>query len=109
MACFELLSISSLNEDFLPQYANCMTDADIALVYYNPEMVRQNGLNEIEPKFIKAAFGGDNLTIYTDPEAMQQKLRELDYRNSTLLIMTSGDFSGTNLKEFAGELLQTVK
>lgn len=109
IACMELHTFSSLTEDFLPQYANCMAEADVAFVYYNPEVIQHKRLKEINPEQVKRAFGGINLTVYTDLQALQQKLREFDYDNSALLLMTSGTFSGVNLIEFANELLKVSK
>ncbi|HJV77652.1 MAG TPA: Mur ligase family protein [Paludibacter sp.] len=109
IACMELHTFSSLTEDFLPQYANCMAEADVAFVYYNPEVIQQKRLKEINPEQVRRAFGGTNLTVCTDSQALQQKLREFDYDNSALLLMTSGTFSGVNLIEFANELLKVSK
>jgi UDP-N-acetylmuramate: L-alanyl-gamma-D-glutamyl-meso-diaminopimelate ligase len=106
VACMELHTFSSLTEDFLPQYANCMGEADVAFVYYNPELVRQKGLKELNPEQVKQAFGGQHLTVYNDLQALQQKLSELNYDNSALLLMTSGNFSGVNLIEFSRQLLE---
>ncbi len=105
IACMELHTFSSLTEDFLPQYANCMSEADIAFVYYDPEVIKHKHLKEIQPEQVKQAFGGNNLSVFTDSNALQQKLRELNYDNSALLLMTSGNFSGVNLIDFAKELL----
>ncbi len=105
VACMELHTFSSLTEDFLPQYAGCMEEADIAFVYFNPEVIHHKHLKEINPEQVKAAFGGNNLTVYTDSNELQTKLRKLNYSNSALLLMTSGNFSGLNLIEFAEELL----
>jgi len=105
IACMELHTFSSLNEEFLPQYTNCMKVADVAFVYYDPEVAQQKQLKLITPEQVKLAFGGDNLTVFTDTLALQQKLRELNYDNAALLFMTSGNFSGVNLPDFAAELL----
>ena len=104
VACMELHTCSSLTEDFLPQYAKSMADVDVAFVYYNPEVIHQKQMKEINPEQVKTAFGGENLTVFTDSLALQQKLRELNYDNSVLLFMTSGNFGGVNQIEFAGEL-----
>jgi len=106
VACMELHTFSSLTEDFLPQYADCMAEADVAFVYYSPEVIQHKRLHEILPEQVKQAFGGKNLTVFTDSVALQTKLRELNYDNSALLLMTSGNFSGVNLIEFANELLK---
>lgn len=105
VACMELHTFSSLTEEFLPQYANSMDEADIAFVYFNPEVIKHKRLKEIQPEQVKLAFGGKNLTVFTDSSLLQKKLRELNYDNSALLLMTSGNFSGLNLNDFAKELL----
>ncbi|MFT3753033.1 MAG: Mur ligase family protein [Paludibacter sp.] len=97
IACFELQTVTSLTDDFLPQYANCMAGVDVAFVYFNPDTVKQLNLNKISSSQVKAAFGGENLTVFTDPNEMQQSIRALKYENSVLLFMTSGTFDGLNL------------
>lgn len=106
IACMELHTFSSLTEDFLPQYAACMEQADMAFVYYNPEVIQHKRLKDIEPEQVKKAFGGNNLEVFTDSAALQAKLRSLNYDNTALLFMTSGNFSGVQLFEFAEELLK---
>lgn len=106
IACMELHTFSSLTEDFLPQYAGCMKQADVAFVYYNPEVIQHKRLKEINPEQVKQAFGGKNLEVFTDSHVLQTKLRSLNYDNSALLLMTSGNFSGVNLIDFAKELLK---
>lgn len=106
VACMELHTFSSLTEDFLPQYADCMADADVAFVYYNPEVIKHKRLKEITPEQVEAAFGGTNLTVFTDSEKLQTELRKMQLDSSALLFMTSGNFSGVNIIEFAEELLK---
>ena len=105
IACMELHTFSSLTAEFLPQYADCMKEADIAYVYYNPEVIEHKQLKQIEPQQVKNAFGGDNVTVFTDTHLLQQSLKSLNYNNSVLLMMSSGNFSGIHLEEFANELL----
>lgn len=105
IACMELHTFSSLTEDFLPQYKDSMKDADIALVYYNPEVIEHKRLKQLNPDEVKNAFGSENVTVFTDSMKLQETLRGFDYENTVLLLMTSGNFSGVNLVEFAGELM----
>ncbi|MFV0390994.1 MAG: UDP-N-acetylmuramate--L-alanine ligase [Paludibacteraceae bacterium] len=106
IACMELHTFSSLTEEFLPQYNGSMQDADVAFVYYSPDVVKHKQLKAIDTDDVKDAFGGKHVTVFTDFEEFQTKLHELDYKNSVLLLMTSGNFSGVNLIQFAEELLQ---
>ena len=106
IACMELHTFSSLIDEFLPQYADSMAEADTAFVYYNPEVVEHKRLAEITPEQVKQAFGGDNLVVFTDSESLQAALREQKYDNAALLFMSSGNFSGINLTELGKELLR---
>lgn len=109
IACMELHTFSSLTESFLPQYAGCMQEADMAFVYYNPEVIKHKKLQAITPEEVQKAFGGNNLTICNDSEAFKQKMQSLNYNNTALLLMTSGNFSGLNLIEFAKDLLNKTE
>ena len=104
VACMELHTFSSLTEEFLPQYAGSMSEADVAYVYYNPETLKHKQLKEIKPEQVKMAFGGNDVEVFTDAQLLQNKLKTLNYDNSALLLMTSGNFSGLDLIEFAKEL-----
>lgn len=104
VACMELHTFSSLTEEFLPQYAGSMSEADVAYVYYNPETLKHKQLKEISPEQVKIAFGGNDVEVFTDAQLLQIKLKTLNYDNSALLLMTSGNFSGLDLIEFAKEL-----
>ena len=105
VACMELHTFSSLTGDFLPQYKDAMREADIAYVYYNPEVIKHKQLDEITPEQVLTAFGGDNLQVYTDTNKLQQQLKEINYTDKNLLLMTSGNFSGVDLMAFSNELI----
>jgi UDP-N-acetylmuramate: L-alanyl-gamma-D-glutamyl-meso-diaminopimelate ligase len=105
VACMELHTFSSLTHAFLKEYKGSMLKADEAFVYFSPKVIEHKRLQPIDPQDVKEAFGGNNLEVYTDSAALQDKLRSLNYDNTALLLMTSGNFSGVNLIEFAKELL----
>jgi UDP-N-acetylmuramate: L-alanyl-gamma-D-glutamyl-meso-diaminopimelate ligase len=109
IACMELHTFSSLSEAFLSQYAHTMDEADVACVYYDPEVIKHKRLKEIAPSDVKKAFAKDNLAVFTDSSALQQYLRTLDYDNAVLLLMTSGNFSGIRLDSLANELMNENK
>lgn len=105
VACMELHTFSSLMADFLPQYKDCMQDADVALVYFNPKVIEHKHLTPITAEEVRAAFATDNVEVFTDSLALQQRLREIEYRNTALLMMTSGTFDGIDIPSFARELI----
>ena len=105
VACMELHTFSSLMADFLPQYKGCMAEADVAYVYFNPKVIEHKRLTPITAEEVREAFGTQNVEVFTESEALQAKLRSLEYKNTALLMMSSGTFDGVNIKEFAAQLL----
>ncbi|MBI4645555.1 MAG: peptidoglycan synthetase [Bacteroidia bacterium] len=96
VACMELHTFSSLNENYLGQYHGTMENADIAYVYFNPETIKHKRLKEISVEQILFAFGGRNLEVFTDSEKLLERLLKLDWKGKILLLMTSGNFSVIN-------------
>ena len=105
VACMELHTFSSLMADFLPQYKGCMAEADVAYVYFNPKVIEHKRLTPITAEEVREAFGTKNVEVFTSSETLQAQLRRLEYKNTALLMMSSGTFDGVNIKEFANELI----
>lgn len=106
IACMELHTFSSLMADFLPQYKGCMQEADKAFVYFNPKVIEHKRLTPISKEEVAEAFGTKNVEVFTDSPMLQSRLRELNYTNTALLMMSSGTFDGIEINNFANELLQ---
>ncbi len=101
IACMELHTFSSLTADFLPQYNGTMNQADEAIVYFNQHVIEHKHLTPITTDDVKKAFGQDHLQVYTDSRQLEADLLRKDYRNTVLLLMSSGTFDGINVKELA--------
>lgn len=104
VACLELHTFSSLNADFLNQYKGTMDKSDIPFVYFNPSTIEHKKLQPIEPSMVKHCFGTESIKVFTDSQILIESLKSIDWHNKNLLIMTSGNFSGVNLQEFAKEI-----
>ncbi|WP_242091692.1 UDP-N-acetylmuramate--L-alanine ligase [Aestuariivivens sediminicola] len=94
LACLELHTYSSLNAEFLKEYKGTLDAADIAVVFYSPHAVEIKKLEKVTEAQIAAAFGRNDLIIYTDPDAFKRYLFDQDFRNKTLLLMSSGNYGG---------------
>lgn len=105
IACMELHTFSSLNEKFLGEYKNAMEAADLAFVYFNPHTIEHKKLPPITKDQVKHAFASDNVTVYTNSQELVAELKAMDWSNSNLLLMTSGNFDGVDFKELADQLL----
>ena len=110
IACMELHTFSSLMADFLPQYKDCMKEADIAYVYFNPKVIEHKRLTPITADEVREAFGTKNVEVFTESEALQEAVRNqlsaVKRQNTALLMMSSGTFDGINVKQFAEELMK---
>ena len=112
VAAMELHTFSSLMADFLPQYKDCMAEADVAYVYFNPKVIEHKRLTPITKEEVRNAFGTKNVEVFTESEALQAALRDqitnksqITNQGIALLMMSSGTFDGVNVNEFAKELL----
>jgi len=101
VACTELHTFSSLNKTFLNQYRRKMDAADLAVVFYSPETVEHKRLEPISKDDIRTAFKRDDLKIFTDPAELQDFLKNQNWQNTNLLMMSSGTFGGIDLKALA--------
>lgn len=101
IACMELHTFSSLKKEFLPQYNGSLDSADIACIYYNPEVVKHKHLQSFSNKDVEEAFCKDGLKVFTKSNDLVDLLNDLDYKNSVLLLMSSGNFGGLDLESLA--------
>lgn len=106
VACMELHTFSSLNEEFLGHYKGAMAKADKAYVYYSPHTIAHKKLKPITPAQVKDAFGTDNVEVYTDSKELHEKLLQTDWHDKTLLMMSSGNFDGIDVKQLAQDILE---
>jgi UDP-N-acetylmuramate: L-alanyl-gamma-D-glutamyl-meso-diaminopimelate ligase len=105
VACMELHTFSSLTKEFLKEYKGAMDAADIRKVYFNPHVLEHKRLPAISAEEVKNYFGGD-IQVYTDSAQMTDSLREMEWKNTNLLMMSSGNFDGVNVKALAEELIK---
>ena len=106
VAVMELHTFSSLKREFLPQYHLSMESADVAYVYFDAHTIEHKKLEPISASDVEDAFGGTNCKVFTNSDLLFEQLRNAEWHNCNLLIMSSGNFSGKNIKEFAQALIK---
>jgi len=105
VACLELHTYSSLNISFLPQYKDSLKGAQIPIVYFNPEKVKDKNLPPITAEDIKNSFANNNIQVFTEAEALETFLKQQLWKNKNLLMMSSGNFGGLDLPALAEKIL----
>ncbi len=99
IACLELHTYSSLNAEFLKEYQGALEFADVAVVFYSPDAVKIKQLEEVTYDQIAKAFNREDLIIYTNSIAFKDYLFNIDFENSALLLMSSGNYGGLNFDD----------
>lgn len=99
IAVLELHTYSSLSPGFLKEYRGTLDSADTAIVFYSPKAVMIKQLEAIKQEQIEEAFAREDLVVFTSPADLKTYLYTQDYKNSTLLLMSSGNYGGLDLEE----------
>ncbi|MEM1338272.1 MAG: Mur ligase family protein [Bacteroidota bacterium] len=98
LACLELHTYSSLNAEFLKEYRGAMDAADEAVVFYSPAAIKIKRLETVSDVQIKSAFQNPNILVFTEPSAFQEFLYAQDFENTTLILMSSGNYGGLDFE-----------
>lgn len=99
VAVLELHTYSSLNADFMTEYAGALAPADTAAVFYSAHALEIKRMPNLNPDVIKKGFEREDLTVLTSRAALEAFLDQQDFDNTNLLMMSSGDYEGL---DFAG-------
>ena len=106
IACFELHTFSSLNSEFINEYKDTLNRADTAIVYFSKATLESKKIQEIDLKDIHTAFNKIDLLVFDDPLKLKEYLFSVNYNNSVLLMMSSGNFGNFNFNELQNILLR---
>src|SRR5690606_7767461 len=74
VACMELHTFSSLTKEFLLEYSDTMSEADVAIVFFKEETLAQKRLAPISPAQVREAFNRSDIEVYTDSSQLKKRL-----------------------------------
>lgn len=106
VACMELHTYSSLKKEFLKEYKNTMNAADQALVFYSHHAIALKKLEPINDSQVAEAFNFSGLQIFSDKNSLKNELLFMDFSDSVLLLLSSGNFDGLDIKILANDLIK---
>lgn len=106
IACMELHTFSSLNQEFLDQYKGSMELADEAIVYFNPHTIAHKKLQPITTEQVKKAFDRESIVVVNDSKEVIATLLKKDFNHKNLLLMSSGNFDGMDFKELSAKIVK---
>ena len=99
IACLELHTYSSLNAEFLSEYKGALDQADKAVVFYSPHAVKIKQLDEVTTAQIGAAFGREDLMMFTNPTEFKAFLLNQNLEQTAVVLMSSGNYGGLDFEE----------
>jgi len=101
IAALELHTYSSLNENFMQQYKDVLGAADEAAVFYSSHALQLKNMPPLPKEAVQAGFGGDNLQVFNSRQELEQWFMDRDYRDSVVLLMSSGNYDGMDVDALA--------
>ena len=97
VAILELHTFSSLNENFLQEYAGAMDNADEGIVFYSKHALELKRMPPLKPQSVKEGFKKPGLEVILVKEELEKKLAGIDTNNTNFLFMSSGNYEGIDI------------
>ncbi|MBA2422900.1 MAG: peptidoglycan synthetase [Chitinophagales bacterium] len=101
VACLELHTYSSVDVNFLKEYRGSMSDADIKIIFYETHTSELKNTAMLDPGVIRFSFNDDKIIVFTEIRKLREFFLSQPWENATLLMMSSGNFSGLDLKDLS--------
>ena len=97
----ELHTYSSLNEAFMKEYEGVLNAADEAVVFYSRHALELKRLPELKKEVVAKGFATNGLEVSNDRSELEAWLQGRDYKNSIVLLMSSGNYDGLDIEGLA--------
>lgn len=100
VACFELHTFSSLNMEFLKQYAGAMDNCDKGAVFFSRHSLMVKKLPPLPPALVKESFENEKLHIFDEADSLRSWIERQIHESTKpvcLLLMSSGVFADMDL------------
>lgn len=105
ISVFELHTFSSLNKDFLPQYKDCLDTANKACVFYSKHAMEIKRMPELSVDLVRKEFNRADLEIINNSVDLEKWLLDQNYKNTNLLLMSSGNYDNLNIEEIINKII----
>ena len=97
IAVYELHTFSSLNSNFINQYSGTFDNCDLPIVFFDKKNNKLDSSETINNEIISNAFNIQNLIIIDNPDDLFSYLISMEYNNTCLLLMSSGNFGSMDI------------
>ena len=98
ITCLQLYTFSSLSIEFIPNYANVFDNSDEVWIYIDELAFSHKKMLEISDAFLVKVIHHNNVRVIRNKLTLKNTLKSCKFFNTNLLLMSSGNFSGLDLK-----------
>ncbi len=99
ISCLELHTFSSLNLDFISEYADSFKFSDYVYLYYSPEELKRKNLKIFSKKELCLRINHKKLIVFNRSDELEKFIMKENWNNKNLLLMSSGNFNGLNFNK----------
>lgn len=99
IAVFELHTYSSLQENFISQYEHSLDAADIKVLFLDTETLKIKNKEDMDEEWLREQFADSSIVVLKDVLKLKELIQLQITEASVLLLMSSGNFGGLNVKE----------
>jgi UDP-N-acetylmuramate: L-alanyl-gamma-D-glutamyl-meso-diaminopimelate ligase len=103
IAFLELHTYSSLNKTFLKEYQHVFNGLTHCYVHYSAHALAIKKMPALTKTDVMEGFDNPNLTVTNTKEELMQILSSFGTENTVILLMSSGNFDGIDIKAWAKE------
>lgn len=107
IAVLELHTYSSLNAQFMDHYQGAMDPADVAIVFYTHHALEMKKMPPLPIALVEQGFKKPGLIVINEREKLDALLHAVTYRNTNLLLMSSGTYDGLDLPALVNQVKLT--
>lgn len=101
-AVLELHTYSSLNKQYLREYARTMEQADEAVVFYDDHTISMKQMEPLEPDLVASFFEQPGIRVFNRKDDFEHYLERLSFTGYATVFMSSGNFMGIPIRDLAG-------
>ncbi|TDH28870.1 peptidoglycan synthetase [Segetibacter sp. 3557_3] len=101
IAILELHTFSSLNAKFMAEYKGSLDKADQAVVFYSKHALELKRMPDLPKTAVHEGFQKNTLVVLTSREELAEWLGQCNRQNANFVFMSSGNYDGLDIQEFA--------
>jgi UDP-N-acetylmuramate: L-alanyl-gamma-D-glutamyl-meso-diaminopimelate ligase len=101
IAVLELHTYSSLNEAFMKEYKGVMAEADWGAVFYSQHALELKRMPQLSKEAVAKGFDKKGLAVLTNRQELEDWLYANNYLNAVVVFMSSGNYDGLDIENFA--------